>query len=135
MFITHPLLLLRPNLSRPEQERVVQICSHILSVSANKLFHVFNENMQVLGKVDAGFTQWRGTMLSVSLTIGFMILLNLDLFQPGACLVFAGHLKGRREVGLPPSGDLQEAALPVHAQPCHCQEVPLPGESRKEGKL
>ena len=91
--------------------------------------------MQVLGKVDAGFTQWRGTMLSVSLTTGFMIFLNLDLFQPGACLVFAGHLKGRREVGLPPSGDLQEAALPVHAQPCHCQEVPLPGESRTEGKL
>jgi len=40
---------LRPNLSRPQQERVVQICSHILSV---------------LGKVDSGFTQWRGTMLS-----------------------------------------------------------------------
>jgi len=40
---------LRPNLSRPQQERVIQICSHILSV---------------LGKVDSGFTQWRGTMLS-----------------------------------------------------------------------
>ena len=81
MFITHPLLLLRPNLSRPEQERVVQICSHILSVSANKLFHVFNGNMQVLGKVDAGFTQWRGTMLSVSLAIGFVILLILTFFN------------------------------------------------------
>jgi len=40
---------LRPNLLRPQQERVIQICSHILSV---------------LGKVDSGFTQWRGTMLS-----------------------------------------------------------------------
>jgi len=40
---------LRPNLSRPQQERVIQICTHILSV---------------LGKVDSGFTQWRGTMLS-----------------------------------------------------------------------
>ena len=37
--------------------------------------------MQVLGKVDAGFTQWRGTMLSVSLTIGFMILLILTFFN------------------------------------------------------
>ena len=37
--------------------------------------------MQVLGKVDAGFTQWRGTMLSVSLAIGFMILLILTFFN------------------------------------------------------
>ena len=37
--------------------------------------------MQVLGKVDAGFTQWRGTMLSVSLAIGFVILLILTFFN------------------------------------------------------
>merc|ERR1712080_125774 len=39
----------RPHLTRPQHERIIQLSSHIL---------------KVLGRVDPGFTQWKGSILS-----------------------------------------------------------------------
>ena len=114
----------RPNLSRPEQERVIQISSHILSVRtknywtcvctnhqvfapSTKCFYLQQAQIictkhqlfapstkclhfhlhQVLGKVDSGFTQWRGTMLSVRFQFAFH---SLDVSCSGSFLIHSG---------------------------------------------
>ena len=52
--IARPLIRNVPNIvvlsSRPEHERKIQLCQHVLDV---------------LTRVDPGFTKWRGTVLQV----------------------------------------------------------------------
>ena len=123
---------------------------YLISAPSTKCLHLHLH--QVLGKVDSGFTQWRGTMLSVRFQFAFhsldiscsgsflihsgpflMIILDFKAFVnpffSGAGFVHACHLEGGCEIGNTFTRNLQKEALPVHAELVDSEEVSLPGGS------
>ena len=61
------------SLSRPEKERKIQLCNKVLDV---------------LTKVDSGYTIWRGTLLQVSYTVAVQGVLNLPKLHLIPCSLF-----------------------------------------------
>ena len=61
------------SLSRPEKERKIQLCNKVLDV---------------LTKVDSGYTIWRGTLLQVSYTVAVQDVLNLPKLRLIPCSLF-----------------------------------------------